>query len=102
MFENTSSVLEYCFLSEEEKELLESKAKPIVLIYTKDKSMASATIKGSIYCGAFLPYTPLQIMLTNRCGPLIMTSANISNKPIIKDDVEMLAVKLTFFKGRFV
>lgn len=99
MFENTSSVLEYCFLSEEEKELLESRAKPIVLIYTKDKSMASATIKGSIYCGAFLPYTPLQIMLTNRCGPLIMTSANISNKPIIKDDVEMLAVNSPFLKG---
>lgn len=99
MFEDISSVREYCILSEEERELLESRARPIVLLYTTDKRMAGSTIKGSIYCGAFLPYTPLQIMLTNRCGPLIMTSANISNKPIIKDDLDILSIKSPFLKG---
>ena len=99
MFESISSVLEYCVVTKEEKELLESKAKPIVLLYTSNRSMAKATNKGSIYCGAFLPYTPLQIMLTNKCGPLIMTSANISNNPIIKDDLEMLQLKSPYLVG---
>lgn len=99
MFDSISSVCEYCTVSEKEKELLESKARPIVLLYLKINPMANSTNKGSIYCGAFLPYTPLQILLTRRCGPLIMTSANISNKPIIKDDLEMLSVKSPLLGG---
>ena len=99
MFESLNSVKEYCIFSEEERVLLESKARPIVLLPVTDKKMADSTNKGSLYCGAFLPYTPVQIMLTNRCGPLIMTSANISNKPIIKDDNEMLSIKSPYLKG---
>jgi hydrogenase maturation protein HypF len=94
MFENISTMKEYCYVSKEEEELLLTKAKPIVLLYLKeDKKIAPSTGKGSIYCGAFLPYTPLQILLINLCGPLIMTSANLSNQPIIKDDDAMLAVQ---------
>jgi hydrogenase maturation protein HypF len=45
-----------------------------------------------MYCGAFLPYTPLQIMLTKRLGPLIMTSANRSSQPIIRDEEPMMSL----------
>lgn len=99
MFDSLDSVKEYCILSEEEKILLESKARPIVLLPAGSKKMAPSTNKGSLYCGAFLPYTPLQIMLTNRCGPLVMTSGNISNRPIIKDDHEMLNLKSPYLNG---
>lgn len=99
MFPNMDSIKEYCTVSEEEKSLLQSKARPIVLLYMKNNSMAKSTNKDSMYCGAFLPYTALQIMLTEKCGPLIMTSANISGKPIIKDDDEMLKVKSPYLKG---
>lgn len=99
MFESLNSVKEYCIFSEDERALLESKARPIVLLSVTDKKIANSTNKGSLYCGAFLPYTPVQIMLTNRCGPLIMTSANISNKPIIRDDYEMLSVKSPYLNG---
>ncbi|MEI7884448.1 MAG: carbamoyltransferase HypF [Clostridia bacterium] len=99
MFESLASVREYCIVSKAEKNLLESKAKPIVLLYTQNGNMAKSTNLDSLYCGAFLPYTPLQIMLTKSCGPLIMTSANISDKPIIKDDLEMLNIQSPFLSG---
>ncbi|MGB8450869.1 MAG: carbamoyltransferase HypF [Anaerocolumna sp.] len=99
MFENMDSVEEFCIVTREEKDLLESKARPIVLLYMGEKSMAEATNKGGIYCGAFLPYTPLQIQLTKSCGPLIMTSANLSDHPIIKDDNKMLDLKSPYLKG---
>lgn len=99
MFESIASIKDYCIVSEKEEELLKSKARPIVLLYTKDDRIAKSTNMDSMYCGAFLPYTPLQIMLTESCGPLIMTSANISNKPIIKDDKEMLSHKSPYLNG---
>jgi hydrogenase maturation protein HypF len=100
MFETIQSVEEFCFVTKEERELLETKARPIVLLYIKDEeSMAPSTNKGSIYCGAFLPYTPLQMMLTKHCGPLIMTSANIANQPIIKDDEVILAMESPYLDG---
>ena len=99
MFESVESVREYCEVSKEEQMLLGSKARPIVLLYSDNKKMAESTYKDSIYCGAFLPYTPLQIMLIEKCGPLIMTSANISNKPIIKEDNEMLSIRTSLLQG---
>ena len=99
MFETIDSVEEYCLVSKEEKELLLSRARPIVLLYMKKESFAPSTNKKSIYCGSFLPYTPLQMLLTKNCGPLIMTSANISDTPVIKDDNEILSLKSPYLNG---
>ena len=99
MFESVQAVREYCEVSKEEEMLLGSKARPIVLLYSNNKKMTKSTYKDSIYCGAFLPYTPLQMMLIEKCGPLIMTSANISNCPIIKDDNEMLSIRNPLLQG---
>ena len=78
MFETVQSIQEYCVVSKEEKVLLEAKARPIVLLTMPTNTMAPSSNKGSIYCGAFLPYTPLQLLLIRQCGPLIMTSANLT------------------------
>ncbi len=99
MFESMESVEEYCTVSDAERELLRSRARPIVLLYTKEKSMAEATGKGGIYCGAFLPYTPLQLLLTKSCGPLIMTSVNIAGMPIIKEDDKILKIRSPYLNG---
>lgn len=99
MFSDINSVKEYCKVSAEEEELLKSRAHPIVLLYTNENVMAESTNKNSIYCGSFLPYTPLQMILTKECGPLIMTSANISNQPIIKDDEKILALSSPLLGG---
>ncbi|MFT4005185.1 MAG: Sua5/YciO/YrdC/YwlC family protein [Lacrimispora sp.] len=99
MFHSVSQIKEHCFVSEEEQALLESRARPIVLLYMHQDLMAPSTNKESMYCGAFLPYTPFQIMLTEKLGPLIMTSANISSQPVIREDEKMLALSSPYLDG---
>lgn len=109
MFPSIEAIRNYCNVSKEEEELLLSKARPIVLLYAgqykkdsmTDKAdvpkMAPSTNKESMYIGAFLPYTPLQIILIQMCGPLIMTSANPSERPVIKEDEEILSPEFAPF-----
>jgi hydrogenase maturation protein HypF len=99
MFETLEKIKEYCQVSGEESALLETKARPIVLLYMLKDTMAPSTNKGSIYCGAFLPYTPLQLLLIRQCGPLIMTSANLSDQPIIREDEVMLSLQSPYLDG---
>lgn len=99
MFETIASIKEFCIVSQVEEELLRSKARPIVLLDLRTDTMALSTNKGSIYCGAFLPYTPLQQRLLEVCGPLIMTSANLSGQPIIREDEAMLRFSSPYLNG---
>ncbi len=99
MFPSLYEIEKYCTISEEESAYLKTKARPIVLLYLKQDTMAPSTNNGSLYCGAFLPYTPLQVLLTESCGPLIMTSANLSNQPIIREDATMLSIKSPYLQG---
>ncbi|MGC6175842.1 carbamoyltransferase HypF [Lacrimispora sp. 38-1] len=99
MFHSVSEIKKYCDVSEEEEILLASKARPIVLLPMQEDLMAPSTNKKSLYCGAFLPYTPLQHLLTEELGPLIMTSANVSGQPIIREDDCMLSLSDPFPDG---
>ncbi len=99
MFHSLTEIKRYCNVSKEEQTLLESKARPIVLLQMQEDFMAPSTNKKSIYCGAFLPYTPLQHLLTAELGPLIMTSANVSGQPIIREDDCMLSLSNPFLNG---
>lgn len=99
MFADIDSAAEYCMISKEERDLLLSKARPIVLLYRKNKPMAEAVNRGEIYWGVFLPYTPLQILLTKNCGPLIMTSGNQSGRPIIKDEDKIQNIHSPYLSG---
>ncbi|WP_051629828.1 carbamoyltransferase HypF [Lacrimispora aerotolerans] len=99
MFSSIAEIKKYCHVSKEERSLLESRPRPIVLLRREGDYMAPSTNKGSMYCGAFLPYTPLQILLTGRLGPLIMTSANISGQPIIREDEPMLSLSSKELRG---
>ncbi len=99
MFASLQAIEKYCVVSGEERRLLESKARPIVLLAMHRNDMAPSTNKRSIYCGAFLPYTPLQVLLTEECGPLIMTSANVSNQSIIREDEVILSLEAKELSG---
>lgn len=103
MFESLESVEAYCQVDQQERKLLLSNARPIVLLRAKEnqdvKAMVPSVGKESLYCGAFLPYTPLQILLLNKFGPLIMTSANISDCPVIRDDIAMSALDSPYLDG---
>jgi hydrogenase maturation protein HypF len=54
------------------------------------RAISPEVYRSSRYMGAFLPAMGLQYLLTEDLGPLIMTSANLSDMPMIKDDGEML------------
>ena len=93
----------YCVINEVEKNWLTSPQAPIVVMQTKDETQLSqATIHpGLNTLGVMLPYTPLHYLLfDDELELLIMTSANISDEPLITDNreaVEKLAEVADFF-----
>ncbi len=86
MMPGQEDVERYCVLSEQERELLCSSAAPIVLLEKRpiaDAFFSRETAKDSRFVGAFLPNSPLHVLLTKACGPLIVTSANVSGEPMV-------------------
>ena len=77
-------------LSDDESAWLESQERPIVLAERHPSSpIASEVSPETPLVGLFLPYTPLHHLLLAATGrPLVMTSANVSNEPICKDNDE--------------
>lgn len=98
MFPSIESIREYCKVGIEEEKLLLSNAMPVLLL-RKHSDLSDNSVRfgdnvcgESLFIGAFLPYTPLHVLLTEACGPLVMTSGNLTNEPIIIDDKEILDV----------
>ena len=87
MFSDTDSLKEAAYASDLEKELLESSERPIVLLKKKIEFPFEVD-KGSRYIGAFLPSAGIHRILCDEVGPLIVSSGNKSESPIIfKDDL---------------
>jgi hydrogenase maturation protein HypF len=70
--------------------LLTSPARPIVLLPKRpDAAVARATAPGNRQLGVMLPYTPLHHLLLEAVGrPIVLTSGNISDEPIVYRDVQ--------------
>jgi hydrogenase maturation protein HypF len=85
MFSSVEAASEAAYISEKEKELLESSERPIVLI-KKKTDFPFEVDKGSSYIGAFLPSAGIHRILCDAVGPLIVSSGNRSGNPIIFDD----------------
>ena len=82
----------FCEVSRQEEELLTAPARPIVLLERKkaaEESFCPSLSSESRYLGAFLPYTGLHQLLTEEAGPLVMTSANRTDDPIITKEEEL-------------
>jgi hydrogenase maturation protein HypF len=93
MLPDLSSVEAHCRVDEEEKRLLLSPESPIVLLSWKEgSSIVPSVAPGQKYLGVMLPYTPLHHLLMKEAGmPLVMTSGNLSEEPIAKDNPEALS-----------
>lgn len=90
MFRSIEQIREFCYVNEVEEKLLESSARPIILLEHKD--LPYKEIKKSRFIGSFLPSFAAQYMLLDRISPLIFTSANLSDMPMIKDENEAFAL----------
>ncbi|MBQ5425827.1 MAG: carbamoyltransferase HypF, partial [Pseudobutyrivibrio sp.] len=93
MFPDVDSIRDYCEVNDQELEILEGPARPIVLlkrIYDNKKKLADNVCLTSPSIGAMLPCNPVQILLAEILGPIIMTSGNASGDVLETDDDKML------------
>ncbi len=89
MCRNTEAARMLCHVSPEEERILNGARKPIVLL--RKKLSGTDYLSENGYLGIMLPYTPLHVLLFGEdFDALIMTSANLSDTPIIKDNEEAL------------
>jgi hydrogenase maturation protein HypF len=83
----TSRPEEVVELDAAQRELLESRERPIVLARAIDSAVAAAVAPGTPWLGVMLPYTPLHHLLcADFEGTLVMTSGNVSDEPIAFED----------------
>ncbi|MCX6321663.1 MAG: carbamoyltransferase HypF [Bacteroidia bacterium] len=88
MFRDISAVRKYCYIDEEEEKELKSWCRPILIL--KQKEILSVSVSNGLNTiGAMLPYMPVHYMLFRiiKTPAVILTSGNISDEPIIIDDL---------------
>ena len=90
MIRNIHDLEKYCFVNDDEIQILKSTISPILLLKRKTNiQIAESVAPGNDYLGIILPYTPLHHALFDELDtPLIMTSANISDEPICIENNE--------------
>ncbi len=90
MFRDLDELRRHCRVEAAAEALLLSPARPIVALPRLPNSALSAFISPDTDdVGAFLPYTPLHALLLDAISPLVMTSANLSEEPIVSDFAEL-------------
>jgi hydrogenase maturation protein HypF len=77
-------------LTPEEEALLTAPERPVVLVRARQETgLANEVCPETCLLGLFLPYTPLHhLLLAAVDRPLVMTSANVSDEPICRDNDE--------------
>ena len=85
---------DYVEIDDDEERLLTSRARPIVLLRRRIESKAARPLSekvapGNVFLGFMLPYTPLHHLLVED-RPLVMTSGNVSDEPIARENDEAL------------
>jgi hydrogenase maturation protein HypF len=100
MMASLAEVERHCEVNNKERELLESRQRPIVLLQKKsDTLIANDVAPGQNTLAVMLPYTPLHYLLFEDLKsenlaqdlvmpPLVMTSGNLSEEPIATDNDE--------------
>jgi hydrogenase maturation protein HypF len=90
MLPGLAAVKQHCQVNAEEEKLLLSPESPIVLLpWKKTSSISQAVAPRQNFLGVMLPYTPLHHLLMRESGmALVMTSGNLSEEPIAKDNEE--------------
>ncbi len=82
-----------CEVTASAAELLAGAVRPIVILPKRtDAAVAPAVAAGLNTLGVMLAYTPLhQLLMGFDTGPLVMTSGNYSDEPLVKDNEDAVA-----------
>ena len=90
MFPDMARVENYARVGKSEAAMLASRPKPIVLLPAREDAPLIGVAPRNRLVGALLPYTPVHHLLFADGGfnALVMTSANISDEPIVFRDGE--------------
>ena len=93
MFRDIAEVEKICKISAEERKLLCSREKPIVLLEPKVNPFAEAVAGNADgRLGCFLPYTALHALIAERFPAIVLTSANRESSPIVDCDEKIFSV----------
>ncbi|WP_457635052.1 carbamoyltransferase HypF [Persephonella sp.] len=98
MFRDINQIKEYAEITDFEEAVILSPERPVVIVRSKKETDLSPEVAPSLdRIGVFLPYSPLHYLLLNDYKkPLVMTSANLSDEPIVKDNDQAFE-KLSLF-----
>jgi len=90
MFPNLAALRDCADLPPDAEKLLTAPEAPIVLVRRLAGSrLAYSLAPNNPWLGALLPYTPLHVLLLRAFGgPLVATSANLSEEPLCTDNAE--------------
>ena len=90
MLRDMGVVRHYCAVSSEEETLLTGAQKPIVLLQKRENaSLAPSVAPSNRRLGVMLPYTPLHCLLLEETPALVLTSGNVSDRPMHYIDQDM-------------
>ncbi|MEK7309042.1 MAG: carbamoyltransferase HypF, partial [Nitrospirota bacterium] len=88
MFPDLNAIKAEAHINSLEERALNSIEKPIVIVKKRDRTIIADSVSpDNSTAGVFLPYTPLHhIILQKLKKPIIATSANMTDEPIVKDE----------------
>lgn len=89
MVKDIQTATEFVKIAPEEESLLIQPQRPIVLCAKKDKNQYKELSENK-ELGILLPYSPLHILLMEEIDALVMTSANVSDTPVLIDNEEAI------------
>ena len=91
MFCSLYAIKKVATVTKQDEALIRSKERPIVIVNKRDSFALAKSIAPNIdKIGVFLPYTPLhELLLAKLKVPIVATSANLSDEPIITDEKDI-------------
>jgi len=92
MFDSLAEAKKVAIFSKKDEELLLSQERPIVVTQKRKSDLLAKSIAPNIdRIGLFLPYTPIHTLILEAFEkPIVATSANLSDEPIITDEKDIL------------
>jgi hydrogenase maturation protein HypF len=92
MFPDMNAIKAEVHINSYEERAIDSIERPIVIVRKKETSTIGPVSPDNNTVGVFLPYTPLHhIILRKLKKPVVATSANITDEPIVKDEKDAFA-----------